>query len=77
VVRALVEAGADVNACGGVTHATPLHAAARRGHVEIAAVLLDCGAITGAKDTKGDTPLQRALNCRKQTVAELLKRGTA
>jgi ankyrin repeat protein len=31
VVRALVRAGADVNACSGVTRATALHAAARRG----------------------------------------------
>lgn len=31
VVRALVQAGADVNGCGGVTQATPLHMAARRG----------------------------------------------
>ena len=36
LVRVLVEAGADVNACGGVTRATPLHMAARRGHLEIA-----------------------------------------
>jgi Ankyrin repeats (3 copies) len=31
VVRALVRAGADVNGCSGVTRATALHAAARRG----------------------------------------------
>jgi hemoglobin len=73
VVRALVRAGADVNACGGVTRATPLHMAARRGHVEIARELLDCGATIGARDSKGDTPLQRAINCRKPTVAQLLK----
>ena len=36
VVRLLVRAGADVNACGGVTRATALHMAARRGYVEIA-----------------------------------------
>ena len=32
VVRQLVRAGADVNACGGVTRATALHMAARRGY---------------------------------------------
>jgi truncated hemoglobin YjbI len=72
IVRTLVRAGADVNACGGVTRATPLHMAARRGHVGIAGALLDCGAAIGAKDSKGDTPLRRAINCRKDMVARLL-----
>ncbi|MEO8659031.1 MAG: ankyrin repeat domain-containing protein [Bryobacteraceae bacterium] len=73
IVRALLEAGAAVNACGGVTRSTPLHMAARRGFVEIARVLLDSGAAIGARDAKGDTPLRRALNCRKSAVAQLLK----
>jgi hemoglobin len=72
IVRALVHAGGDVNACGGVTRATPLHMAARRGFMGIAQALLDCGAATDVKDSKGDTPLQRALNCRKKEVARLL-----
>jgi ankyrin repeat protein len=73
IVRALVQAGADVNACGGVTRATALHMAARRGHIEIARALLDCGAAAEARDRKGNTPLERALNCRRRTVVELLK----
>jgi hemoglobin len=78
IVRALVRAGADVNACDGVTRATPLHMAARRGHVEIARTLLDCGAAMEARDRSGDTPLQRALNCRRDTVVRLLvDRGAA
>ena len=72
IVRALVRAGGDVNTCGGVTRATPLHMAARRGFMQIAQVLLDCGAAVGVKDRKGDTPLQRALNCRRKEVARLL-----
>lgn len=78
IVRALVEAGADVNACGGITCATALHMAARRGHAHIALALLDCGAAVDARDSKGITPLQRAINCRKNAVAQLLReRGNA
>jgi len=78
VVRALVRAGADVNACGGATRATALHMAARRGHVEIARALLDSGAAVNARDRKGDTPLRRAINCRKNRVSQLLlERGAA
>jgi hemoglobin len=72
LVRALARAGADVNAGGGVTRATPLHMAARRGFVGIASALLDCGAAMEAKDRKGDTPLKRAINCRRDSVARLL-----
>ncbi len=72
LVRALVRAGADVNACGGVTRATALHMAARRGSAGIAGALLDCGAAMEAQDSKGDTPLRRAINCRKDMVARLL-----
>jgi truncated hemoglobin YjbI len=72
IVRALVRAGADVNACSGVTRATALHMAARRGHVEIARALLESGAAVNARDRKGDTPLQRAINCRKNGISQLL-----
>ena len=72
LVLALVRAGGDVNACGGVTRSTPLHMAARRGYVGIANTLLDCGAEMEAKDSKGDTPLQRAINCHREMVARLL-----
>jgi truncated hemoglobin YjbI len=77
IVRALVYAGGDVNAHGGVTRTTPLHMAARRGFMGIAHALLDCGAAAGAKDIKGDTPLQRALNCRRKDVARLLRERNA
>jgi ankyrin repeat protein len=78
VVRLLVRAGGEVNARSGVTKATALHMAARRGFVEIARALLDCGAATEARDSKGDTPLQRAINCRRAGVSRLLmERGAA
>ncbi len=72
VVRMLVQAGADVNASSGVTRATALHMAARRGYVEIARALLDCGAAIEARDSKRATPLQRAINCRQRGVSQLL-----
>jgi len=71
-VRALVQAGADVNAHDGVKQSTPLHMAARRGNVEVAEALLDCGANLEARDTSGDTPLRRAVNCNKSGVASLV-----
>ncbi len=72
VVRALVEAGASVDARDGVKHCTALHMAARRGNVEIAEALLDCGAGIEVRDSVGDTPLRRAVNCNKTGVAALL-----
>jgi hemoglobin len=72
VVRALIRAGAAVDANAGVKRCTALHMAARRGSVEIAAALLDCGADIEARDSLGVTPLRRALNCKKPGVASLL-----
>jgi hemoglobin len=73
VVLALVRAGAQVDANDGVTGATPLHMAARRGNAVVAKALLECGADIDARDRRGDTPLVRAVNCKKSHVAELLR----
>ena len=72
IVRALVRAGAQVNAPIGAKRCTALHLAARRGNTEVAQALLDCGADINAQDATGVTPLQRAKNCRKPDVALLL-----
>jgi len=72
VVRALIDAGAEVDACGGVKRCTPLHMAARRGNLEIAAILLACGANLEARDNAGETPLRRAVNCGQTGIAALL-----
>jgi hemoglobin len=72
IVRALVRAGAQVNAPGGAKRCTALHMAARRGNTEVAEALLNCGADINARDAAGDTPLRRAKNCRKAGVALLL-----
>jgi hypothetical protein len=72
VVRALVQGGADINAHHGVKQCTALHMAARRGNVEVARALLDCGADIEARDRLGETPLRRSVNCDKVGVATLL-----
>jgi ankyrin repeat protein len=46
--------------------------AARRGHLEVAEALLDCGANIEARDSLGETPLRRAVNCSKSDLASLL-----
>jgi ankyrin repeat protein len=71
-VRVLVRAGGNVDAADGVKRCTPLHMAARRGNVEIAAALIDCGARIEARDSAGETPLRRAVNCDQVEVARLL-----
>ena len=72
IVRALVQAGAQVDTPVGAKRGTALHVAARRGNTEVAEALLDCGADINVRDKAGDTPLQRARNCRKPAVASLL-----
>jgi hemoglobin len=73
VVHALVRAGAEVDARDGVMRTTALHMAARFGSVEVAKALLECGADIDARDRREETPLQRAINCKKAAVAELLR----
>lgn len=72
VARALIAAGADVNASRGVKQCTPLHMAARRGHLGIANALIERGADIEARDSLGETPLRRAVNCNRLEVAALL-----
>ncbi len=72
VVRILVQAGANVDAQDGVKHCTALHMAARRGSEDVAEALLDCGANIEARDSLGDTPLRRSVNCDQASVARLL-----
>lgn len=38
----------------------------------MATALLDCGADVEARDSQGDTPLRRAVNCGRPEVAALL-----
>lgn len=72
IARALIAAGADVDAQDYVKRCAPLHMAARRGRVDVSAVLLDGGANVEVRDIHGQTPLRRAVNCGKVDVAHLL-----
>lgn len=72
IVRALVKAGADVDARESVKGCVALHMATRRGNIGVARALLECGANLEARDNLGDTPLRRAVNCAKAEVAALL-----
>jgi len=71
--RVLLRRGADVDARDRVKRCTPLHAAARRGSVAVAATLLDGGADLEARDVAGDTPLRRAVNCGQVEMAAFLR----
>ncbi len=73
IVRALLQRGAaQVNAANNVKRCAALHMAARRGNVEVIEALLDCGADLEARDSAGDTPLRRAVNCNQLEAAKLL-----
>src|SRR5262249_53110159 len=72
VIRGPVQGGANGGASGGGKRCRGVHMGARRGNVEVAAALLDCGANIEARDSLGETPLRRAVNCNKIDVAALL-----
>ena len=62
-VRALLDAGADVNV-RNYKGQTALHCAAKAGFDQIVALLLDRGAEVNAKDDKGATPLATTLRSK-------------
>jgi truncated hemoglobin YjbI len=77
VARVLLAAGASVDVSSGPTRGTPLHQAARRDYGSVATALLDHGANIDARDSKGQTPLRRAVNCRRLQLVQLLVRRGA
>lgn len=73
IVRVLVQRTlVRINAGHGVKRCTALHMAARRGNVDVIGALLEEGADIEARDSMGDTPLRRAVNCDKVDAAKLL-----
>jgi len=75
-VKALLEAGADVNAANQNDHwgTTPLHAAAHANQAVIAQLLIDHGANPKAKDMEGRTPLFHTTFHKAKAVAKLLEK---
>ena len=71
-VSALIHGGAMVDHAGGANRSTALHEAARFGSVGATKALLAAGANRLARDKKGFTPYDRAVNCRRAAVAALL-----
>ena len=70
-VRALIEAGADVNV-RNYKGQSALHCAAKAGFVDIVALLLEHGCEVDARDRKGETPLAAALRSTVKDKAKLL-----
>jgi hypothetical protein len=68
----IVERLQDVNAWGFDTEETPLHLSSRRGHVEIARLLLEHGADANALDVKNRTPLHSVSGLGRVGAARVL-----
>lgn len=63
-VKALIDAGADVNQRGAGDPVTPLLIATVNGHFDLAKYLLDQGADPNLTQSNGAAPLYAALNCQ-------------
>ena len=63
-VKALLEAGANVNQRGAGDPVTPLMIATMNGHFDVAKYLVDQGADPNLAQSNGATPLYAALNCQ-------------
>src|SRR5262249_35085366 len=76
-VKALLEAGSDVNAANGAGD-TALHGAAASGYTRVIQLLVERGATVDAENKKGQTPLAMtataARGVDKKKVADVLLR---
>jgi ankyrin repeat protein len=74
IVRALLEAGAPVNAKSG-SGGTPLHTAAFLGDAEVVELLLARGADPRIANDEGKTPIDLARERGHAALAERMERG--
>jgi hypothetical protein len=62
----------NVNSQDFTDSATPLHLASKRGHLEVARMLIERGADVSAQDKDGQTPLHLASQAGRVNVARML-----
>jgi ankyrin repeat protein len=72
--RLIIQENIDIE-CENLHGSRPLHFAARRGHVDLVRLLLECGATSDAADFNGHTPLHEAAG-HSLNVVEMLLRYT-
>ncbi|XP_063379743.1 palmitoyltransferase Hip14 [Cydia fagiglandana] len=72
ICQYLLARGAHVDAVGGELRATPLHWAARQGHLEAAVILVRAGADLTRRDAEGCAPLHLAAQFGHTAVAAYL-----
>lgn len=75
VARLLLNAGANVNACGNNT--TALHRALEQRNTELATLLIERGADVDAKNRQGQDGAQAAIFADDMVIVELLRRRRA
>jgi ankyrin repeat protein len=75
IVKALIEAGDDVNYENPDGFTTPLHLAVKNNHLDIILVLLDSGADAKKADSEGATPLHYAVDYAQDLVRMLIDAG--
>uniref|UniRef100_A0A914XT99 Uncharacterized protein n=1 Tax=Plectus sambesii TaxID=2011161 RepID=A0A914XT99_9BILA len=76
IVEYLFSKGAKVNVVGGVLKSTPLHWAARQGHLRMVALLVNNGADQSICDVEGFAPLHVAVQfAHTPIVAYLIAKG--
>lgn len=76
VAELLIKRGCNLNPVGGVLRSTPLHWAARQGHIMMCAFLVTNGAKMGLRDVEGFTPLHVAAQSgATAVVGYLVARG--